>query len=131
MIRRPPRSTRTDTLFPYTTLFRSPTSRRMPAFEPLNEAPEDRPPTAARAGPAVFHKNRFVMQATGVATVLFVTSVFFWPRAEQATEPERSLFAGPLQIISTTEAQVGPVDRTSGGQGKRLSVLVDIGGRRV
>src|SRR3546814_4729190 len=83
MIRRPPRPTRTDTLFPYTTLFRSPafqgivkapepkpgpTSRRMPAFEPLNEAPEDRPPTAARAGPAVFHKNRFVMQATGVAT---------------------------------------------------------------
>src|SRR3546814_1256166 len=29
MIRRPPRSTRTDTLFPYTTLFRSP--RRGPA----------------------------------------------------------------------------------------------------
>src|SRR3546814_7981048 len=27
MIRRPPRSTRTDTLFPYTTLFRSPTGR--------------------------------------------------------------------------------------------------------
>src|SRR3546814_10342186 len=27
MIRRPPRSTRTDTLFPYTTLFRSRTSR--------------------------------------------------------------------------------------------------------
>src|SRR3546814_9623714 len=28
MIRRPPRSTRTDTLFPYTTLFRSPAARR-------------------------------------------------------------------------------------------------------
>src|SRR3546814_5142036 len=28
MIRRPPRSTRTDTLFPYTTLFRSPACRR-------------------------------------------------------------------------------------------------------
>src|SRR3546814_12382518 len=27
MIRRPPRSTRTDTLFPYTTLFRSPWSK--------------------------------------------------------------------------------------------------------
>src|SRR3546814_17649615 len=27
MIRRPPRSTRTDTLFPYTTLFRSPEHR--------------------------------------------------------------------------------------------------------
>src|SRR3546814_1462801 len=32
MIRRPPRSTRTDTLFPYTTLFRStPSSRAHPA----------------------------------------------------------------------------------------------------
>src|SRR3546814_7666318 len=31
MIRRPPRSTRTDTLFPYTTLFRSPPdTRRLP-----------------------------------------------------------------------------------------------------
>src|SRR3546814_14245637 len=29
MIRRPPRSTRTDTLFPYTTLFRSLCGRRM------------------------------------------------------------------------------------------------------
>src|SRR3546814_4555466 len=28
MIRRPPRSTRTDTLFPYTTLFRSPSEER-------------------------------------------------------------------------------------------------------
>src|SRR3546814_1110857 len=39
MIRRPPRSTRTDTLFPYTTLFRSPEPDRpqtddQPAFLP-------------------------------------------------------------------------------------------------
>src|SRR3546814_5856569 len=39
MIRRPPRSTRTDTLFPYTTLFRSPVlCRAGPA-----EVPEVRP----------------------------------------------------------------------------------------
>src|SRR3546814_4726064 len=31
MIRRPPRSTRTDTLFPYTTLFRSTSARRRAA----------------------------------------------------------------------------------------------------
>src|SRR3546814_2628573 len=31
MIRRPPRSTRTDTLFPYTTLFRSVVPRHLPA----------------------------------------------------------------------------------------------------
>src|SRR3546814_5059876 len=30
MIRRPPRSTRTDTLFPYTTLFRSPSAKWRP-----------------------------------------------------------------------------------------------------
>src|SRR3546814_2771854 len=35
MIRRPPRSTRTDTLFPYTTLFRSARSLRRDAFEAL------------------------------------------------------------------------------------------------
>src|SRR3546814_9212229 len=32
MIRRPPRSTRTDTLFPYTTLFRSPLSHVAPGL---------------------------------------------------------------------------------------------------
>src|SRR3546814_16328988 len=44
MIRRPPRSTRTDTLFPYTTLFRSVTrlgkpvgSRRSPGPRPDND----------------------------------------------------------------------------------------------
>src|SRR3546814_7160573 len=37
MIRRPPRSTRTDTLFPYPTLFRSPDSGR--AWRPACSAP--------------------------------------------------------------------------------------------
>src|SRR3546814_4072184 len=35
MIRRPPRSTRTDTLFPYTTLFRSGDARRNATLRPL------------------------------------------------------------------------------------------------
>src|SRR3546814_4931791 len=35
MIRRPPRSTRTDTLFPYTTLFRSWRARPVPAGHAL------------------------------------------------------------------------------------------------
>src|SRR3546814_8166169 len=35
MIRRPPRSTRTDTLFPYTTLCRSPEQAGMPKSETL------------------------------------------------------------------------------------------------
>src|SRR3546814_17492643 len=48
MIRRPPRSTRTDTLFPYTTLFRSGHARTPPfpatASRPCCPARPDRPP---------------------------------------------------------------------------------------
>src|SRR3546814_7677418 len=56
IIRRPPRSTRTDTLFPYTTLFRS---RPAHAFPPLpgwqrsrdcGACPSSRRPCANRAG---------------------------------------------------------------------------------
>src|SRR3546814_8856316 len=46
MIRRPPRSTRTDTLFPYTTLFRS--SRNSAAAEPPRHPTEPCPPPDAR-----------------------------------------------------------------------------------
>src|SRR3546814_9941155 len=67
MIRRPPRSTRTDTLFPYTTLFRSapaPATHRRPtragcrppsapaAKRPAVAEVPARPPPAPRARPA-------------------------------------------------------------------------------
>src|SRR3546814_5404496 len=41
MIRRPPRSTRTDTLFPYTTLFRSLTFNNVRAFRIHSASPRD------------------------------------------------------------------------------------------
>src|SRR3546814_1307649 len=48
MIRRPPRSTRTDTLFPYTTLFRSIASRREHSrTSTLERSSADRPCGAA------------------------------------------------------------------------------------
>src|SRR3546814_6029682 len=47
MIRRPPRSTRTDTLFPYTTLFRS----VAPLQEPPGEAEVGRRLPGGRGGP--------------------------------------------------------------------------------
>src|SRR3546814_13833213 len=43
MIRRPPRSTRTDTLFPYTTLFRASHANRVPP-QPHSRTSKDRPP---------------------------------------------------------------------------------------
>src|SRR3546814_10040207 len=51
MIRRPPRSTRTDTLFPYTTLFRSllqSVSRRPPTLTPSSTTPTPQMPEADR-----------------------------------------------------------------------------------
>src|SRR3546814_14580371 len=41
IIRRPPRSTRTDTLFPYTTLFRSSSDDEIPLVsDPVRKAPK-------------------------------------------------------------------------------------------
>src|SRR3546814_20079787 len=53
MIRRPPRSTRTDTLFPYTTLFRSLVALERRRFlVPVPVGPERYLRHAARIGPA-------------------------------------------------------------------------------
>src|SRR3546814_17562252 len=61
MIRRPPRSTRTDTLFPYTTLFRSPGSRRHPArAAPLADGGGD-----PRRGDRRLHRGRTLGQRGG------------------------------------------------------------------
>src|SRR3546814_15650541 len=58
MIRRPPRSTRTDTLFPYTTLFRSTERRRVPpAYAPACVRDGQRRPLPARAFPTAFHSG--------------------------------------------------------------------------
>src|SRR3546814_11075483 len=73
MIRRPPRSTRTDTRFPYTTLFRSgqpqprlqPRSRRLRAACRLRCAlrKEDRVPDNTRAGECMMGWSRDEMAA--------------------------------------------------------------------
>src|SRR3546814_12452983 len=57
MIRRPPRSTRTDTLFPYTTLFRSPVTTRGPraTLAVTRVVPAKAGDTAGRPGPGVPH----------------------------------------------------------------------------
>src|SRR3546814_8966055 len=50
MIRRPPRATRTDTLFPYTTLFRSPGRRPLRQRRALRAAGRRRREAAGRRG---------------------------------------------------------------------------------
>src|SRR3546814_14996490 len=56
MIRRPPRSTRTDTLFPYTTLFRS-LEDRLQDYSPNVKAAAGAIVTLDRQGPIVVHRG--------------------------------------------------------------------------
>src|SRR3546814_1112855 len=59
LIRRPPRSTRTDTLFPYTTLFRSARlCRSVPCGRDRGARPRDDPRHAAAHPPAVLPAER-------------------------------------------------------------------------
>src|SRR3546814_14433562 len=67
MIRRPPRSTRTDTLFPYTTLFRSPESKAS-----FNVA-ETRVGAAPNRMPFAIH-NRCKLQVAHFKTTRFSMS---------------------------------------------------------
>src|SRR3546814_10104397 len=58
MIRRPPRSTRTDTLFPYTTLFRSRGAGRIRPRIPGRDRPPRRAARARAAGAAAGRYRR-------------------------------------------------------------------------
>src|SRR3546814_3168915 len=80
MIRRPPRSTRTDTLFPYTTLFRSD-----PSYSPRSLA---RLPCAGAQG-----GGSATAGALGMATAARTAAAiyFFMARSEEHTSELQSL----------------------------------------
>src|SRR3546814_7848070 len=111
MIRRPPRSTRTDTLFPYTTLFRfvgRQYRRHLAARRALDALPGRRPVCGARrpwhggaglarhrrcAGPARVPAqvktmtSRPMVLAAGALFALFATTPAFARDAQRAPEP--------------------------------------------
>src|SRR3546814_9458887 len=66
MIRRPPRSTRTDTLFPYTTLFRSPCRQRRAARGPAPHPPRPR----RAAGPMTPSPGHLPPEAEGKRVIV-------------------------------------------------------------
>src|SRR3546814_1829017 len=91
MIRRPPRSTRTDTLFPYTTLFRS--RERVASAAPAEvRLPGGRSITAARveaaSGPQITLVVGLVCVVFGLSVVwrgeASETAAGFWPPAGAA-----------------------------------------------
>src|SRR3546814_18475105 len=129
MIRRPPRSTRTDTLFPYTTLFRSgPTlpTGRAPVREPTSvgtvahdenrvraQYNRDRP-KSARHGLKVGRELHWLGSRRS-----------FWPQEHNGSHVYRT--SVPDGAISPGAAQ----DRKSVVEGKSVYVSVDLGRRRI
>src|SRR3546814_11657767 len=115
MIRRPPRSTRTDTLFPYTTLFRS-------AAKPLDIGDERR-----RVGHCV------IVEADDSAAWADLKPAD--PRRaaiELGRDQRQQVFGGIGQGAETVDHPGGEaLDRKSGVEGKSVSVSVDLGGRRL
>src|SRR3546814_15849358 len=102
MIRRPPRSTRTDTLFPYTTLFRS----RLRS----HGAP------AACRPPGVDHDAAAVAEGRAQA---------HRPDGRRHRQDRRP------QLQGRSAQAVDHRDRKSVVKGKSVSVRVDLGGRRI
>src|SRR3546814_11818727 len=109
MIRRPPRSTRTDTLFPYTTLFRS-ASRSPPCTRRRSGVGPD---TARPRGDARAARSRRAP----------------WPRYVDGRPGRRTRAARSRR--SRRHHQDDAPDRKSVVEGKSVSVRVDLGGRRI
>src|SRR3546814_13360284 len=107
MIRRPPRSTRTDTRFPYTTLFRSPSALDRLIF----------PLTVAIAPRQLAEFRRLVALSRGQPLA-----------AHRATSRPYRIIRG-LRVIDALGE--GASDRKSGVEGKSVSVRVDLGGGRI
>src|SRR3546814_16668560 len=112
MLRRPPRSTRTDTLFPYTTLFRSArTAVPGPAGHDLHGQRPGQPVARVPVGDGQPRRAR--------------------PHPS-AAEGRRPAHRGPRQGQGPAAVPPGEGgDRQSVVQGKSVSVRVDVGGRRI
>src|SRR3546814_17509348 len=130
MIRRPPRSTRTETLFPYTTLFRSPNRRRARGDCRAARAPRDgrsRPPRRARS------RRRQARGAAAHPRSAAAGGRAFWPRARRRTSRAGSTRRDFRTRRARAEARGNDWggDRKGVVEGKGGSVRVDLGGRRI
>src|SRR3546814_11150033 len=112
MIRRPPRSTRTDTLFPYTTLFRSVFLRT----------------------PAICRRPYIHREIKMVKNVLISGASIAGPAAAYWL----ARYGMSVTVVEKSDRHGGGGypdhirgDRMSVGEGKSGSVRVDIGGRRI
>src|SRR3546814_1150524 len=106
MIRRPPRSTRTDTLFPYTTLFRS-EEHRQPDRSPQAEIDQ-----GARAEQRLADRRRDPARLFGRGIV------------------ERAIVDQPARPADLRHHAVAGVDAQRAGDAADLRPLADVDARR-
>src|SRR3546814_13263188 len=121
MIRRPPRSTRTDTLFPYTTLFRSP---RIRATDRLQAEADARSARTQRQGHADRDRRADYRRRLGLSPPRAARCP---ARAEEG--PGAGWFSRARSELSGNARQL-PGDRTSVVEGTSVSVRGDLGGLR-
>src|SRR3546814_17135927 len=141
MIRRPPRSTRTDTLLPYTTLFRSrrsaPNRTRLTKTSSLRGAEGDAAISSHRPDCKADSWRLLPPAFAGVAMTagqlprleLGLEPQAGAPEEEGGNQPEprRAIEAVTHAFLSIG----GRPDRKSVVEGKSVSGRVDIGGRRI
>src|SRR3546814_17219098 len=130
MVRRPPRSTRTDTLFPYTTLFRSQAGDIVIVTVPF----QAQDATLAEIRP--FVQGKIVVDTTVPLVPPKVMRVQLPEEGSAAVRTQNALGEG-VTVVSgfhnvaaptlATDQDIGCEDRKSAGAGKRVSVRVDIG----
>src|SRR3546814_14504418 len=124
MIRRPPRSTRTDTLFPYTTLFRSFPGRQGAArhhhrHRGRHRRHRRRPEVRRTRGPQGIRRRRPDAGTEGGRRGGSLSRAHGEQERRGDAEPREGQARGSLE------------DRKSVGEGKRVSVRVEHGGRRI
>src|SRR3546814_16718538 len=117
MIRRPPRSTRTDTLFPYTTLFRS---QLLTALETIHGV-----------GPEVVDRIAVgMLDEAPEGPQQVAESLVDHPAAHQRRR-RRAAATGLPTLAVTRGVEAGLQDRKRTGVGKSVQDRVDMGGRRI
>src|SRR3546814_19930359 len=97
MLRLPPRSTRTDTLFPYTTLFRSIGPVDSVPVKPISQLKPIRPTTPHPSPRQPKPRNAFALVASAAANGIMVT--------HGAQIPRRFMYEGVDAIIENGVAR--------------------------
>src|SRR3546814_11215382 len=126
MIRRPPRSTRTDTLFPYTTLFRSNLANAAARVQPVRDGFINSIQVYPFTAGALYQVYTAVGQITDIALQPGEQLVGSGPVA--AGDTVRWII-GDTHSGSGATLPVHIIDRQSVVSGKSESVRVDWGGR--